>query len=410
MVNNYDPLDSLYFFMLRESYTKDTEDLIRWLSENHFYHNTRAFDEASSQASIKWKDAILQSLQVMMQSSATWVQNQLNIDSPFMNANQGIILDPNRYPAKLPPIQGGPNFARALQRMSTPLSAALRGFDIAKVEDDPKANAAFKRTLIPNYDPKYDWVQFARQYFRAELPADKTTYQTQQINGLIKMSYQFCSSIKTRFNTISQDCNQIINFINDSSTGSISNQLKMDQQKLQQMQNTATNNRTAGMASTSPGANAGTTNPVRPVNADTSYEYFMEEYFGEAAPGSQIKPATQSANPKPVNTTPNSNPTTPTSASNKTADSLQASKAPQGAPVNAAALAQKKRQVVAEIVRGALAAKLSAATATYFALSQIMKAHVASYGGQMPNQQPQNNPAPATQPQQQQAVPNQVQQ
>jgi hypothetical protein len=80
--------------------------------------------------------------------------------------------------------------------------------------------------------------------------------------------------------------------------------------------------------------------------------------------------------------------------------------------VSADALAQKKRQVVAEIVRGALAAKLSAATATYFALSQIMKAHVASYGGQMPNQQPQNNPAPVAQPQQpqQQVAPNQVQQ
>jgi hypothetical protein len=324
-----------------------------------------------------------------------------------MNANQGIILDPNRYPAKLPPIQGGPNFARALQRMSTPLAAALRGFDIAKVEDDPKANAAFKRTLIPNYDPKYDWVQFARQYFRAELPADKTTYQTQQLNGIIKLAYSYCGSIKTRFNTIKQDCDQIINFINDSSTGSISNQLNMDQKKLQQMQAAAANQRSAGMASTSPGANSGTTNPVRPVNADTSYEYFMEEYFEEAV-SSQAKPATQSANPKPVAS---AKPDTPTGNSNKTADSMQANKTPMGAPVDAAKLAEQKRQVVAEIVRAAASAKLAAMTSLYFSMMQLMKAHVASYGGNVGQQQSQQQMAPAQQPaQQQQAMPQQTQQ
>ena len=408
MINeHFDPLDILYRDMLREAYTKDTEDLISWLTENHFFHNTRAFDEGSSQASIKWKEAMLNSLGTMIQSSATWISNQLAQDSPFMDSNQGILLDPNRYPVRLPPIQGGPNFASALQRLSTPLAAALRGFDIGKIEDDPKANLSFKKTIVPSYDPRFDWTQFCKQYFKGELPADKTNYQPQQMSGIIKLAYQFAGSAKTRFNTIKQDFDQIVNFINDSSTGSISNQLNMDQKKLQQMQVAAANKRSAGMASTSPGANSGTTNPVRPVNADTSYEYFMEEYFEEAV-SSQAKPATQSANPKPVSS---DKPETPTSNSNKTADSLAASKAPMGAQVDPNRLAEQKRQVVAEIVRAAASAKLAAMTSLYFSMMQIMKAHVASYGGNVGQQQPQQQMAPAQQPvQPQQQAPQQTQQ
>jgi hypothetical protein len=138
----------------------------------------------------------------------------------------------------------------------------------------------------------------------------------------------------------------------------------------------------------------------------------MEEYFGEAAPG-QPQPATQSANPKPVNTV--NRPSTPTSDSNKTADSLRAEKSPNGANVDPNKLAERKRQVMAEICRQVMAAKVSAMLGLYSGLMGIIKMHISSYGGNIgqpvqPQQQQPAQPQKVQQPvQQQQVVPNQVQ-
>jgi hypothetical protein len=399
---HFDPMDILYMQMLRESYTRDTEELKQWLADNHMYHIS--IQEASSQASTKWKDAMLNALNTMVQTTATWIANQYPGDTEFIQQNQDIILDPQHYPPKMPPVPNAPNFARALQRISSPLVAAIRGYDVGKIEDDPKANLGLKKILTPTYDGKSDYAQYCKAYYSGELPSERINISTQQMPGIIKLAYQYCTSFKTRFNTIKQDCDQVVAFINQNSQGSISNQLKMDQQKLAQMQANTANNRSAGMASTNPGANAGVT---RPVNADTDYHYFMEEYFEEASPTPTMNKATISGNKAAPATTNSGDPNNNQSNTNKTADAMAASKVPNGAPVDPNKLAEQKKQIMVEVIRMAIAGKLSAASNLYRNLMMVMKIHVASYRGGNQPQQPQQQQIPPQQQVQQQQAPQQ---
>jgi len=402
----FDTLHVLDRIKLHESIARMNEGFKQWLVEEGLYTEATA-----SQPKIPWQQEMISSLQTIVGSTAKYAYDQMPGDQAFLNRFGDVILNLKGFPPK--PSEGitnATNYQAAIQRLSTPLSSGLSGIDLSRIEDDEKGNLSLKKQLIPPYDGKDDFSRYAKVYYYGGEGA-RQNLAPKQVGQLLQTAYQFCSSYQTRIQSIQTDVNGIVNFIKqDPNTGQIQQQIQSDLSKISQLKATQ-QAMTPGMASTNPGANAGTT---RPVNADTDFSLFMEEYFGpDWKPLDEAADGTVSGRKKvnPVTNPQETRPTPVTKGTNQTAEAIKNQQKPRGVPVDASALAKRKQEIVARVVRDALAAKLAAMSMVYRDFMLLMRTHVAAYhgaqsanfGGQPAQQQqpPQQQQRPV-QPQQQQ--------
>ena len=381
-LNYFNAVDYLEDIKVDEAIAQMNEDFKNWLIDNYFLEAAPNNTQQLQQDKIPWQQQMITSIKQIVGQTAQWAYQQMPGDQEFMQQARDIILNTKQYPVKpTTAIKNATNYQSALQRLSMPLSTGLKGFDLSKVDDDAKANVALKKSLIPSYDGKSDFTQYAKLYYYGG-EKNRANLSAQQVGMLLNTAFQFCQSYNTRIQSIQTDVNGIVNFIQqDPSSGQLKQQTQSDLSQIQQMQR----NQAAqiqGMASTNPGANAGTT---RPVNADTNFEYFMEHYFGPnwqeltEAGGSNkgVSPVTNPQQSKP--TPPQTTSTPPQNAS--IVQQAKQDQMPNGAPVDTNALAQRKQQIAAGIVRDALAAKMAALSMVYRDFMFLMRTHVASYKG-----------------------------
>lgn len=397
----FDTLHVLDRIKLKESIAAMNEGFKDWLVENGFY------TEASTDSKPKgpWQQEMIATLQTIVGTTVKYAYEQMEQDQPFLQRFSPIILNTKQFPPK--PSEGvtnAPNYQAAIQRLSAPLSSGLSGIDLSQVEDDEKKNLSIKKKLIPPFDGKSDFSRYAKVYFYgAEGP--KVNLAPQQVAQILQVGYQFCQSYQTRIQGIQTDVNGIVGFIKQApNTAPIQRQTNADLSKIQQMEanRKAT---TSGMASTNPGANAGTT---RPVNADTDFSLFMKDYFGldwEALYEADNGVVSGRKSVSPVTDPSQTKPTPVTKPTNQTADTIKEKQKPHGAPVDSAALAKHKQEIVARIARDALSAKLAAMGMVYRDFMFMMRAHVAAYRGATAanfgtrQQQPSKQAAPQQPPQ-----------
>ena len=409
ITESFDYFDSIQFLeeiKLREDIAHMNEEFKEWLGVNGCYLQ----EVQAQQQQIPWQQAMISSIQNIVGQSVKYAYQVMPGDSQVLEKGRDILLDQKRFPPKPnEAIQKATNYSVAIQRLSAPLATGLKGLDLSKVDDDPKQNLALKKRLIPTYDGKSDFIQFAKLYFYGGEGA-RQNLNPQQVGQLIKLAFQFCSSYQSRIQGLQADVKGIVDFIQQNpNTGQIEQQTKSDLARIQAMQskNAAANQ---GMDSTNPAVNAGV-QVARPVNADTDFSIFMETYFGKdweslsEAPIAQVPQQGPVAGNKPVSPVTNPQATKPAAPAAITAQQQQKQQAPNGAPVDPAALARKKQEIAAGIVRDVLTAKLAAMGMVYRDLMLVMRTHIAAYkGAALANagQQPQQQQAPPqAQPQQQ---------
>ena len=314
----------------------------------------------------KWKLEVANSIRAILATTMNWANSQIPNDNQFINANRDVLFNLRDYPPKSTGMtQSVPDYAAAIQRISVPLSTNLRGFDLNKIEDDKKGNIAFKKAIIASYNgsrDQGDFASFARNYFYG---ADNRKSITQgQLTQIIQSATQYVQGFQGRLTSAQTDVNGILNYINqDPGSVTMGNQ-QSDLQKLAASQYNTQMAQAAGQASTNPGANV--------VNA--SYEYFMEEYFGE------LNEAVPVMNQKTINGNKPVQATTPASGALEKA-TAKSKQTPNGAPVDPPLLALNRKKIAVEIVRDALAAKLAAMGMVYRDMVMFMRTHVASYKG-----------------------------
>ena len=411
MTESLDYFDAVAYIArirFREDIVNMNEEFKEWMIQEGFYQEDVSQQSQSQQKpKVPWQQELIGSIKTMVGQTMEYTFKQMPGDQQFLEDFREMILNVKQFPPKPnEAIKNATNYQAAIQRISSPISTGLQGLDLSKIEDNEKANIALKKQLVPSYDGKSDFAQFAKLYYYGGEGA-RANLNPRQVAQLLQLAFQYCQSYQTRVQSIQTDVNGIVNFIQtDPSTGQIQQQTQQDLSKIQQQQ--AAQQRTAnqGMASTSPAANAGVGNIARPVNADTDYSLFMQHYFGtdwqslnEADPpvsgNKKVSPVTNPQETKPVVTPPN------------TGQQANDSKRPHGAPVDANLLAKRKQEVVARIVRDALAAKLAAMSMVYRDFMFLMRTHVAVYRGaqaanhgQAPQQQTQQQAPPNQQPQQ----------
>ena len=408
MTESLDYFDALAYvgrIKLREDIAHMNEEFKQWMVQEGFYQEAAPMPGQATQQKpkIPWQQEIIGSIKTMVGQTMAYTFKQMPGDMKFLNDFQELILNIKQYPPKPnETVQNATNYQAAIQRISSPISTGLRGLDLSKIEDDEKANIALKKQLVPTYDGKTDFAKFAELYYYGG-EGSRMNLNPRQVGQLLQTAFSYCQSYQTRVQSIQVDVNGIVSFIQtDPNSGQIQQQTQSDLNKIQQQQAAQQKTANQGMASTNPAANAGVGGIARPVNADTDYSLFMQHYFGsdweslnEADPpvsgNKKVSPIT---NPKETNPT-MTGPTT-------TTDQMQQNQRPHGAPVDANQLAKHKQEIVARIVRDALAAKLAAMSMVYRDFIFLMRTHVASYKGaqaanygQAPQQQTQNQ-APST--------------
>lgn len=366
----------------REDIAIMNEEFKQWMIQEGFYQEDALQQPGQSQQkpNIPWQQEIIGSIKTMVGQTMEYAFKQMPGDNKFLNDFQEMILNIKQYPPKQNEnIQNATNYQAAIQRISSPISTGLRGIDLSKVEDNEKDNLVLKKQLIPPYDGKTDFAQFAKIYYYGG-EGTRSNLNPQLVGKLLPTAFSYCQSYQTRIKAIQADVNGIVNFIQtDPNSGQIRQQTQQDLSKIQQQQAAQQLTANQGMASTNPSANAGVGGMARPVNADTDYTLFMQHYFGtdfetlnEADPpvsgNNKVSPITNPKETKPTMVGP-------------TTDQMQQKQKPHGAPVDPAQLAKRKQEIVARIVRDALSAKLAAMSMVYRDFMFLMRTHIASYKG-----------------------------
>lgn len=403
-LNYFDAVTIIGRIKLREDIARMNEGFKQWMIQEGFYQEAAPQpNQGQQKPKIPWQQELIGSIKTIVGQTIEYSFKQMPRDQKFLADFGDLILNVKQFPPKPnEAIRNATNYQAAIQRISSPISTGLQGIDLSKIEDNEKANIAFKKQLVPSYDGKSDFAQFAKLYYYGG-EGTRANLNPRQVAQLLQVAFQYCQSYQTRVKAIQTDVNGIVNFIQtDPSTGQIQQQTQQDLSKIQQQQAAQQLTANQGMASTSPAANAGVGNVARPVNADTNYELFMQHHFGndwqslnEADPpvsgNKKVSPVTNPQETKPV-VTPN------------IGQQANDSKRPHGAPVNANLLAKRKQEIVARIVRDALAAKLAAMSMVYRDFIFLMQTHVAAYKGahavnqgQAPQQQPAPQQAPTNQ-------------
>ena len=350
---------------------KINEDYLNWYYDYIFNEVDERTSNSKPDSFLEWKQKLVRELKNNLDQFTQYAVKQTTNDVPFLQQNIAIIKNNKKFPVKTENIlKDAPNYTTALQRLNAPLSTHLNGMDISKVEidnsNDPNVNIPIKKSLIPTYTGKNDFVTYAKNYYYGS-DVNFFNYSPAQISMIMQTAYQFCLGYQTKVRTLQTDLNGIINYISQDVNG-MPNQQDMNAEiNNQQIQNQTP--AAQGMASTNPSANA---NKI--INAATEYELFMEEYFGHDWE-SLLEDDMKSVPTKSMVSTPEQKQNNETNKPSLTS--------PNGTPVKVdqAALLKKQKQVVCEIIKDAFNAKMTAMGMIYRDFMLLMRRHVASYRG-----------------------------
>lgn len=339
-----------------------------WLEENKYYL-VEADAVNSKQGQMQWKINLINSMKSNITRVFQYLMQQQAQNNQFFIVNKAILLDTRRFPPKKNiMMKNAPNYIAALQRLSSSMTLSLNNIDLNRANVKPKdKNIAIKKNILPNYDGKSEFKQYAKNYYYGA-DNNKSNISSAECAQLLPIAYQFCFNIRDKINGLESDVNKIYNYINTNiKTGQVQtnmndmNQQLQNQQKEKQMQ-------TAGMASTNPNANA----IGKPLNAAVEYTNFMNEYFGI---DNWEDPYTLNEEPQPSM----SNPI-------QTKNGLQApASAPKPKnpekPINTKNNDVRQYQAVCKALKDALDGRLTAMAMIYKDFLYLCKAHVASYKG-----------------------------
>lgn len=397
----FDAIDYLSSIKLQESIQAMNEEFTQWLIENEFYQEASPPNNKGP-----WQQEMISSIQNIVTQTMQYAFKEIQTNKGFLNREKNTILNLKQFPPKPSEyLKNSTNYQAAIQRLSAPFGSGLGGLDLSKVDDNAKANLPLKKALIPTYDGKSDFAQFAKLYYYGG-EGQRSNLTPQQVGQLMQIGYQFCTQYEARLQALQNDVRVITNFIQQNpQTGQIQNQTQSDLAKIQAMQSNKAV-MTQGMASTNPGANVGV---ARPVNADTDFDLFMKHYFEDDETDiiNEADPVVSGNKPvSPVTSPKETKPTPPQSLASNGPDKDFGK--PRGVPVDSKALAGHKQEIAAGIVRDVLAAKLAALGMVYRDFMMIMRTHVSAHKGanaanygmpppqqkqQVPQQQPQPNQA-----------------
>lgn len=333
-----------------------------WLSSNGYIIEAAA---NTKQAAVEWKLNKANSIKNNIARAIQYASEQAAKNNIFLERNREVLLNVKKYPVKPDnELKNAPNYAMALQRLSSPISSSIGSINLAKVdpENNPNTNGWLKQNIIHTYRGG-DFSQFCKAYFYGT-DNKRVNMNTNQVTMLLQEAFQYCYQYAARMRGAQTDAQGIISYINkDPNTGQVAAATQTDLSKIQanQQQNAAQN---MGRASTNPMRNAGQ------VNADTNMELFMADHFG--------------ADWDTLNEADVTKPQTNTTQQSQAAINQQnASKptSPNGAPVDNSSLAIAKHRAVCEIIEECFNAKITAMGMIYRDFMFIMRSHVASYKG-----------------------------
>lgn len=387
----YDLIDNIYN-LETELYTLElNESFTEWLFDNGYYYDELLESRSeSSQWYLNFKNKVTNSLKNSLAQMKQHAMSQLNSDGKWLEQYKNIILNQKQYPVK-PNVNMNnvTNYQAALQRIARPISTALNGIDLNKIDTDNKnnTNGWLKHYLIPTYTNQNNFTQYAKAYFYGG-EGKKVNLKPQQVGKLLQSAYQFCSNYISRIQNCETELQAIVNYVNrDPSTGQIQQATQADLNKIQAAQynkssNSNNRNPLTNIASTNPNANVGVTNNIKRLNADTNIDIFMNDYFSdilnEDQPTNNMNTTQQPSNNTPLY---NKNAVSANTHQNSSLVSNKAKQNPNGAPVDSRALAYKKKQVVCDIVKDCFNAKLAAIGMLYRDFIYMQRLHVASYKG-----------------------------
>ena len=369
----FDAIDYLSSIRLKEDIQTMNEEFVQWLIENDFYQ------EAAPTNKGPWQQEMISSIQNIVTQTMQYAYKEMQTNKAFLTREKNTITNLKQFPPKPSEyLKNATNYQAAIQRLSAPFGAGLGGLDLSKIEDNEKGNIPLKKALIPNYDGKSDFAQFAKLYYYGG-EGQRANLTPQQVGQLIQIGYQFCTQYEARLHALQNDVRVITNFIQQNpQTGQIQNQTQSDLAKIQAMQSNKAA-MTQGMASTNPGANAGV---ARPVNADTDFDLFMKYYFEDDEVDSINEADPVVSGNKPVSPVTNPKETKPTPPQSVVANGPDKDFGkPRGVPVDSKALADHKQEVAASIIRTVLAAKLAAINMVYRDFIMLMRTHVSAHKG-----------------------------
>lgn len=358
--DHFDPIEEWIEYRGLQEIAEIDYEFKEWLEENNYYIAEAAAD--SSQAHQQWKINTTNKLKSTVMRFGQFSLQQIAKDSRLLQAGKAIVLNAKQFPPKENLyMKSAPNYAAALSRVSAPITTHLNSIDLTQVDTNgknPKSNIQIKKTILPSYDGKSEFTKYAKNYFYGG-EGKRADMGPQECAMLLPLAYQFCVTYETRVKGLQTEIAALISYISrDPQDGSLKAEHESDIKKLQAMkqQNAM---QTQGQASTNPNVNA-MGGQMKPVNADTNYEYFMRYYFTEDTPITQ-QPTISGNKPAPLNPT--------------------QSKSPAGAPVNTKALSYKKHQTAVDVAIDAFNAKISALSMLYHDFIYLLRAHIASYKG-----------------------------
>ena len=367
--------------LLEEYYNTEIEKLNeefeKWLVNNHFYLKEESAN--SMEWFLKWKLGYANKLKNSIKSVAIYAQTQAAKNLKWMEMYKPIILDQKQYPVKPQNIvKNAPNYTLALQRISIPISNALNGISMERIDPDngDDKNGWLKHYLINTFR-QGKFVAFAKLFYYGA-DGQKMMYTIPQVGKLMETGYNYCLNYSSRVMGCETELNGIMNFINkEGNMGTISTTTPTALNTVQN-NNMMKQNVQQGMASTHPQQNSGMMQQQRPINANTNIEIFLGDYFSDILQeGEIINNTTNNQNLSQTNNVPQS------SNPQNTINQMQnkSNQQPNGVPVNSAALNYKRKQVAGEIIKDCFNAKLFAMGNIYRDMMYIMKQHVASYKG-----------------------------
>lgn len=337
-----------------EEIEKMNDEFIEWLKDKDYYIDI--FNEVSANSNeyfMKERLTMINSLKSSIMQMKTHVAKQMKSDLEWMNNFKMILMDMKHFPPKpMLVINQAPNYILALQRISNPLTSSLNGINLDKIDSDsknPNSNLYVKQMFIPSFRGNAEFKQYAKLYYYGA-EANKGPITQSGMIRLIPRMLNFCMSYPAKILSFQTELNSIASYINKNEQGQNTTVDDLAKIRANNMTKAIVKN---NMASTN--AINNTTN----INAATE---FFNTYFSDIL---NEDPIQKSFMKKPQ----------------QQQTQMSNNKNSNGVPVNTGILNNKKRLIVADIVKDCFNAKLAALGLIYRDFIFIMRKHVASYKG-----------------------------
>ena len=344
----------------------------------------RATPVADNAWYIRWK---VDSANLLKSNFAKFKQYAASQDNKYgvWLRNNKKYFDPSVYPAgKSCRLNNAPNYKNALIRIKEPITSAMNGIDIKRIEvSDDQANGDnglnknttntsnkwFMKFIIKSYTGDgTDFVKFAKNYYYGS--DTKNNYNEQQINSMMVNMYNYCFNFKSIVSLLENQLQSLVTFINKDPVSG--------QQQSEMDARSQYNNLQSQKGNPNKTANTNATNNSMAVHqaATGLIPMRMDSILIEDI--SNITDTSKTASTGNVIGSASAN----TNVSNPTPDQVshQKNTEPAGTPkmqVNEKLVLMKKKQVACGILRDTFQEKVTAAGKIYKDFITILQTHVA---------------------------------